>query len=352
MTASDGGAARDGEGTDDGGTASESGRTDDAVRAASDGGATSENGTASDGGATDDGVPPVTDGGTASESGAASEGDGAATDGSASLSMVEGAAPSLSETPLRVEDLRKSFGGITAVDGATFEIERGTLTGLIGPNGAGKSTTFNLVTGIHRADGGAVYFDGEDITHLRPHQVADRGLVRTFQIARELGGMTVLENMMLAPKHQSGEQLWRSVLPVARDRVVSEETAVLERAWEVLDFFEIDHLADEYAENLSGGQRKLLEMARALMTDPSMLLLDEPLAGVNPTLEKKLLEHLHALVDEGYTFLLVEHDMDVVMNHCEHVVVMHQGRVLTSGTPAEVRDDERVLEAYLGGGME
>ncbi|WP_266077801.1 ABC transporter ATP-binding protein [Haladaptatus caseinilyticus] len=254
----------------------------------------------------------------------------------------------LSETPLRVENLHKTFGGITAVDGATFSVEQGSFTGLIGPNGAGKSTTFNLITGVHQPDSGAVYFDDKDITGLRPYEIANRGLVRTFQIARELAEMTVLENMMLAPKGQEGEKLWRSVTPGLRSEVRKQEEDVLERAWEMLDFFEIDHLAEEYAGNLSGGQRKLLEMARALMTDPQMVLLDEPLAGVNPSLEKKLLKHVHQLRERGYTFLLVEHDMDVIMNNCEHVIVMHQGKVLAEGEPAAIRANDQVIDAYLG----
>lgn len=255
--------------------------------------------------------------------------------------------PDTAEIPLTVRNLEKSFGGITAVDGASFEIEKGSMTGLIGPNGAGKSTTFNCITGVHKPDSGVVEFDGEDITGLEPYQVANRGLVRTFQIARELGEMTVLENMMIAPKNQRGESLWRSVLD--RDDVKQQEREVLERAWETLEFFDIDHLAHEYAANLSGGQRKLLEMARAMLTDPEMLLLDEPFAGVNPTLEERLLEHVHELRDEGYTFLIVEHDMDLIMQNCETVIVMHQGRILTEGTPDEVRNDEDVVEAYLGG---
>jgi branched-chain amino acid transport system ATP-binding protein len=253
--------------------------------------------------------------------------------------------------PLQVDGLKKSFGGITAVDGAGFQIERGTLTGLIGPNGAGKSTTFNLITGMHAPDAGTVTFNGEDITGLEPYEIANRGLVRTFQIARELEEMTVLENMMLAPKHQRGEDLWRSVLPVFRDDVCEQEGELLERVWDTLEFFEIEHLAQEEAGNLSGGQRKLLEMARALLTDPDMLLLDEPFAGVNPSLERRLLEHVHELREEGYTFLLVEHDMDLIMNNCEHVIVMHQGRILTEGTPDEIRQNEEVIEAYLGGNV-
>ena len=262
------------------------------------------------------------------------------------------AAPTSTDALLAVEGLRKSFGGIHAVDGATFGVEAGSLTALIGPNGAGKSTTFNLITGVLTADAGRVVFDGTDITRYRPNQVANRGLVRTFQIARELDEMTVLENLMLGPRGQSGESLWRSVLPGTRRQVQAEEIELRERAWETLEFFEIDHLAEEYAGNLSGGQRKLLEMARVLMTDPEMVLLDEPFAGVNPTLSEKLLERIHELRTEGYTFLLVEHDMDVVMGHCDPIVVMHQGQVLTTGSPEEVRNDERVLEAYLGGEVE
>ncbi|MFB6091997.1 MAG: ABC transporter ATP-binding protein [Haloquadratum sp.] len=254
-----------------------------------------------------------------------------------------------SAAPLRVEGLRKTFGGITAVDGASFAVEAGSLTGLIGPNGAGKSTTFNCITGVHDVDEGAVYFQGDDITDAPPHAIAQQGLVRTFQIARELGEMTVLENMMLAPTGQSGESITRSVLPGLRDGVVTQERDVRATAWEMLEFFEIDHLADEYAGNLSGGQRKLLEFARAMMIDPEMMLLDEPFAGVNPTLEEKLLDRVHDLREEGLTFLLVEHDMDLIMENCEHVIVMHQGRVLEEGTPAEIKESEDVIEAYLGG---
>ncbi|NLV06659.1 ATP-binding cassette domain-containing protein [Haloarcula rubripromontorii] len=255
------------------------------------------------------------------------------------------------ESPLlEVDGLRKEFGGVVAVDGATFSIAEGSLTGLIGPNGAGKSTTFNCITGIHEPTGGRVTFDGQNITGLAPYTLANRGLVRTFQIARELSDMTVIENVMLAPGGQVGESVVRSVTPGLRDDVIADETAVRDRAWETLEFFEIDHLAHENAGNLSGGQRKLLEMARVLMTDPEMILLDEPLAGVNPTLEEKLLERIHELRQEqGLTFLLVEHDMDVIMNNCEHIIVMHQGSVLAEGDAETIKSDERVLEAYLGG---
>jgi len=267
------------------------------------------------------------------------------------LNLGDGGPAVSEEYPLVVENLRKSFGGITAVDDASFRVEQGSLTGLIGPNGAGKSTTFNLITGMLEPDSGTVTFDGEDVTGQRPHAIANKGLVRTFQIARELQEMTVLENMMLAPKHQRGEALWRSVTPGFRGDVVEQESELLERVWEVLEFFEIDHIAEEYAGNLSGGQRKLLELARALLTDPDMLLLDEPFAGVNPSLERRLLDHIHELREQGYTFLLVEHDMDLIMENCERVIVLHQGRVLTEGTPAEIQANEEVIEAYLGGNV-
>ncbi|EMA12011.1 MULTISPECIES: ABC transporter ATP-binding protein [Haloarcula] len=255
------------------------------------------------------------------------------------------------ESPLlEVTGLRKEFGGVVAVDGATFSVAEGSLTGLIGPNGAGKSTTFNCITGIHEPTGGRVTFDGQNITGLPPYTLANQGLVRTFQIARELSEMTVLENVMLAPGGQVGESVVRSVTPGLRGDVIRSEEGVRDRAWETLEFFEIDHLAHENAGNLSGGQRKLLEMARVLMTEPEMILLDEPLAGVNPTLEEKLLERIHELRrEQGLTFLLVEHDMDVIMNNCEHIIVMHQGSVLAEGDAETITSDERVLEAYLGG---
>jgi len=262
--------------------------------------------------------------------------------------LADGGDP-IADPALRVDGLVKRFGGVTAVDGATFGVEEGTLTGLIGPNGAGKSTTFDCIAGVHDPTAGSVHLGDEEITGLEPYQVAQRGLVRTFQIARELEEMTVLENLMLAPKHQRGESIFRAVTPGLRSGVVEQETDLREQVWEMLELFEIDHLADEEAGTLSGGQRKLLEMARALLTDPEVVLLDEPLAGVNPTLEEKLLDRIHELREEGYTFLLVEHDMDVIMDNCERIIVMHQGSVLAEGGSEAIRNDEAVITAYLGG---
>ncbi len=285
------------------------------------------------------------------EPGPGSEGASEAETGGdpATASPTGESTPDRGAPSLVVEGLVKRFGGLTAVDGVSFEVERGSMTGLIGPNGAGKSTTFNCITGVHTADEGSVTFEDQDITGLAPHQVANRGLVRTFQVARELEEMTVLENLMLAPRGQVGEGLAHAVVPGLRGRVKRAERELREEVWDTLEFFEIDHLAREDAGNLSGGQRKLLELARALMLDPDMMLLDEPFAGVNPTLERKLLDRIHTLREDGLTFLIVEHDVDLIMENCEHVVVMHQGQKLAEGPPETVRNDDRVIDAYLGG---
>lgn len=252
------------------------------------------------------------------------------------------------EPILSVTGLRKEFSGLVAVDGVSFDITPNRMTGLIGPNGAGKSTTFNCITNLVTPDEGAVEFDGEDITGVRTYRIARKGLIRTFQIARELREMTVLENMMLTAKAQN-ESPFHAVSPGLRGNVRQQEEQILETAWELLEFFDIDHLAYSYAGTLSGGQRKLLELARALMADPKLLMLDEPFAGVNPTLEERLLDRLHALTEEGYTFLVVEHDIDLIMSNCERVLVMHQGQLLAEGSPEIVQQDERVIDAYLGG---
>jgi branched-chain amino acid transport system ATP-binding protein len=251
------------------------------------------------------------------------------------------------EILLEVRDLVKDFGGLRAVNKCSLSVRCGTITGLIGPNGAGKTTLFNLVTGFHRPDGGQVFFRGEEITGLAPYRVFHKKLCRTFQIPREFKQMTVLENLMLVPAGQRGENLFYSwFLPGVVRR---QEQEIREKALSVLEFVHLIHLKDEYAGNLSGGQKKLLELARTLMADPEMVLLDEPGAGVNPTLMKQLVANIEKLCYErDVTFLLIEHDMDLVMNLCNPVIVMSNGEKLAEGTPQEIQGDERVLEAYLG----
>lgn len=246
---------------------------------------------------------------------------------------------------LRVQGVTKRFGGITALDGVDLTVNAG-ITGLIGPNGAGKTTLFNCLTGFYRPDDGRIRLYETDITGAKPPTVAQQGMVRTFQIPRELADMTVFENLLLAPMNQYGERLrgaW-----IRGEQFIEQERAVRDRAREIAEFFEIDHLLDEPAGSLSGGQRKLLEIARALLTEPDLVLLDEPLAGVNPTLEQKILGRIEDLVADGYSFLLIEHDIDLIMENCERVVVMHQGEVLTTGSPEAIQTDDRVIEAYLG----
>jgi neutral amino acid transport system ATP-binding protein len=250
---------------------------------------------------------------------------------------------------LQVADLVRSFGGIHAVDGASFDLERRSITALIGPNGAGKTTLFNVVTGFYRAERGAVVLDDESIFGRPAYAIARRGLVRTFQITKALARMPVIDNMMLAAPDQPGEKLRNVILRAASAR--RREREIREQALDLLDVFNLRALADSYAGTLSGGQRKLLELARALMADPKVLLLDEPMAGINPTLGRRLLEHMHQLRDERrVTFLFIEHDMDVVMGHADRVIVMAEGRVIASGPPEEIRQDQRVIDAYLGTG--
>jgi neutral amino acid transport system ATP-binding protein len=244
--------------------------------------------------------------------------------------------------------VRLSFGGLKAVDGATLDVEPGKITALIGPNGAGKTTLFNIITGFYRAESGKIVFDGESIIGKRPHATAQRGLVRTFQLTKSLGKMSVLENMMIAAQGQTGEKMFAAwFVPW---RIKKQEQANHERALELLELFNLIDKKDVYAATLSGGQKKLLELARALMMQPKMILLDEPMAGVNPTLGARLLEHVGQLRDQGMTFVLVEHDMDVVMRVSEHVIVMADGKVITQGTADEVRSDQQVIDAYLGSG--
>jgi len=249
---------------------------------------------------------------------------------------------------LEIRELRKRFGGVQAVEGCSLNVKKGSITGLIGPNGAGKTTLFNLITGLYKPDGGKILFKEDRIDGLPPHQVFRKKICRTFQITREFSHMTLLENLMVMPENQLGEKIWNTWL---RNKAVrKQEQALRDKALEVLEFVELIRLKDEYAKNISGGQKKLLELAKTLMADPELILLDEPGAGVNRTLMKKLVNNIKTLCTEKrITFFIIEHDMDLVMNLCNPVIVMNEGRKLSEGTPEEIRNDERVLQAYLGG---
>lgn len=248
---------------------------------------------------------------------------------------------------LEVDGVVKRFGGLTAVDGASFAVDAGSITGLIGPNGAGKSTLFDCITGVHSPDAGEVRLDNEELQGLPPNEVAERGVGRTFQTPKTFRGMTVRENLAFAAKAQSGEAALSALFRPGQ--VNQEEDEIQSQASETLEFLELEDLANEYASGLSGGQRKLLELGRVLMMDPQIIMLDEPIAGVNPALTDELLARLHELNDRGRTVFFIEHDMDIVMNHCDQVVVLHNGQTLAAGRPSLVQDDERVVEAYLGG---
>lgn len=247
---------------------------------------------------------------------------------------------------LEVRGLVRAFGSFHAVDGVELTVAAGTITGVIGPNGAGKSTLFNLIAGALAPTSGEIVFDGRSIRGLPANRIFERGLARTFQIPRPFPRMTVLENAMLAPLGQTGERFWTNWWAGAR--VAAEERALEERAAEVLGFCGLGGKQGALAGELSGGQQKLLELARVMMIDPKLILLDEPAAGVNPTLIETLIEKILALKERGVTFLIIEHNMDLVMRICRPVVVMAQGRVIAHGDPEDVRRDRRVLDAYLG----
>ena len=248
---------------------------------------------------------------------------------------------------LEIKKLEKSFGGLKAVDRCSIDVKEGSITGLMGPNGAGKTTLFNLITGFYKSDKGEIWFREEEITSLPVHKVVRKGIGRTFQIPRELREMTVLENLMLVPDNQKGEYIWNSLF---RSRSVrAQERYIRDKALDVLEFLELIDLREEYAKNLSSGQKKLLELAKSLMAEPKLILLDEPGAGVNPTLMKKLNRNIEQLRERGKTFFLIEHDMDLITYLCDTVIVMDRGRELVQGTPEEIKKDERVIEAYLGG---
>jgi branched-chain amino acid transport system ATP-binding protein len=251
------------------------------------------------------------------------------------------------EPLLRVEGLTKRFGGVRAVDGCSLAVRPGTITGLIGPNGAGKTTLFNLLTGFISPDAGRVLLRGADVTGLPPYEMFRRRVCRTFQIPREFKDLTVLENLMVVPGRQVGERLWTPWLQPGRVR--RQERALREQALEVLRLLNLEDHRDAPAWTLSGGQKKLLELARTMMADPELLLLDEPGAGVNPTLMKELMRHIRWLATgRGVTVLLIEHDMDLVMTLCNPIIVMSEGRTLAEGSPDAIRRDQRVLDAYLG----
>ncbi len=246
---------------------------------------------------------------------------------------------------LVADDITRTFGGLTAVDVEHLEVQRGVITALIGPNGAGKTTFFNLLTGFDQPDSGAWSFNGKSLRGVPAYKVARRGMVRTFQLTKVLSKLTVLENMRLGATGQTGERFITSFLPFLWR---AQENAITERAHEVLRRFTLDTKAQDFAGSLSGGQRKLLEMARALMVKPELVMLDEPMAGVNPALKQSLLGHVKSLRDEGMTVLFVEHDMDMVRDISDWVVVMAQGKIIAEGPPHSIMADERVIDAYLG----
>ena len=249
---------------------------------------------------------------------------------------------------LQVRDLRRSFGGVHAVDGVSFAVESGTISGLIGPNGAGKSTALGMIAGAIKPSGGSIAFDGQNVTGSSPMQLGRKGLIRTFQLSSEFHRLTVLENLLVgAPAHR-GETLLGSLV-LGKRSWQAQELELVERARELLARFEMQEKEEEYAGNLSGGQKRLLEIMRSLMAEPKLLLLDEPMAGVNPTLARRIEGHLQDLSDTGLTMLMVEHELGVVERLCEHVIVMAQGKVISEGTMATVRKNQEVLDAYLVG---
>ncbi len=248
--------------------------------------------------------------------------------------------------PILIADsVRRNFGGISAVDVEHLEVQRGSITALIGPNGAGKTTFFNLVTGFDKPSTGSWSFNGESMQGVSPHKMASLGMVRTFQLTKSLTKLSVIENMKLGATDQRGERWWNGLLPWVWRQQESEIEA---RSDELLARFKLDHMRGEYAGSLSGGQRKLLEMARALMTNPDLVMLDEPMAGVNPALKQSLNHHVRGLRDDGMTVLFVEHDMDMVHDISDWVIVMAEGRLIAEGTPDQIASNPDVIDAYLG----
>jgi branched-chain amino acid transport system ATP-binding protein len=252
----------------------------------------------------------------------------------------------LADEILSAISIRKGFGGILALDDCNIRVEEGTIVGLIGPNGAGKSTLFDVISGFLTPDAGSIIFSGREILGLPAYKIARLGLVRTFQIPRSLMRMTVLENMMLGAQGQAGERLCNPL--IRRHKVMAQEREIREKAEEILEFFDLQRMKDEYAGSLSGGQKKMLEMARALMADPRLLLLDEPFAGVNPALADRLIERIRILREKGLSIIIIEHAIPYVLALSDELYVLNKGAVLASGRPGAVISDRRVFEAYLG----
>jgi branched-chain amino acid transport system ATP-binding protein len=246
---------------------------------------------------------------------------------------------------LTADKIRREFGGIVAVDVDHFEVQKGSITALIGPNGAGKTTFFNLLTGFDQPNSGQWNFNGKAMNGVASHRTAALGMVRTFQLTKSLTKLSVIENMRLGATNQKGEKWWNGLFAAVWK---GQEAEITRRADELLTHFKMDHMRDEYAGSLSGGQRKLLEMARALMTNPTLVMLDEPMAGVNPALKQSLNQHIRGLRDDGMTVLFVEHDMDMVHDVSDWVIVMAEGRIIAEGTPDDISSNPAVIDAYLG----
>ena len=256
----------------------------------------------------------------------------------------------MSETILNVQNIVKRFGGLVALNDCTIDIKKGSITGIIGPNGSGKSTLFNVITGQLKPESGEVFYRGQNITGLEPYQLFERGMLRTFQIAHEFTNMTVIENLMVVPGNQSGENLLYSL--VNRRRIQEEDEVIKQKANEVLEFLKIDHLRNELAGNLSGGQKKLLELARTMMVDAKIVFLDEVGAGVHKTLLKDIADSIERLNKEkGYTFCMIEHDFDLISRLCDPIIVLAEGSVLFKGTSSEIKSNDEVIESYLGRGV-